>query len=156
MTLDPSFEFNPNMETQSREREATLIENCVNDETQWSLTLGKGTGRDGETVINGVSLDSLTTVPVPVTLQSSVRSAARTSGDALPAIQVSNEFERLSLDVNGEALNVEDGRVEGAEGTVEGTVEDESSSDSFLGGVSHWWIYITIVLIGSRRLRFKS
>jgi len=152
MTLDPSFEFNPNMEPQSRDREATLVENCVNDETQWSLTLGKGTGRDGETVINGVSLNSPTTVPVPVTLQSSVRSAARTSGDALPAIQVSNEFERLSLDVNGEALNVEDGRVEGAEGTA----EDESSSDSFLGGVSHWWIYITIVLIGSRRLRFKS
>jgi len=136
MTLDPSFEFNPNMETQSRERIATLVENCVNEETVWSLILGAGTGRDGETVMNGKS-SSPTAVPEAATRQSSVRSSAKTSGNAMPEIRVSNEFQPLNL---------------GADGTV---TEVESSSSSFLGSVSHWWVFLSIMLIGTRRKLFK-
>lgn len=139
MTVDPSFEFNPNMEPQSREREATLTENCVNDETVWSLTLGEGTGRDGETVMNGVSR-SPTTVPSAATSQSSVRSAAKTSGNALPEVEVSNEFDSLNLDANGESVVA---------------AVDNSSGNSFLGGISNWWIFITVLMIGLRRPRFK-
>jgi len=132
MTLDPSFEFNPNMESQSRERQATLVENCENNQTVWSLILGEGTGRSGETVMNGISR-SPTAVPPAATLQSSLRSTARTSGAAMPEIRVSNEFQRISLSATGDV------------------VADDSSGSSLLGGVSHWWIYFTIVLIGIRR-----
>jgi len=135
MTLDPSFEFNPDMESQSRERQATLDENCVNDQTVWSLTLGEGTGRNGETVMNGVSR-APTAVPQAATLQSSVRSTARTSGTAMPEIRVSNEFPRLNLDATGELVTTGD-----------------SSNSSLLGGVSHWWLYFAIMLIGLRRLQ---
>jgi len=50
MTLDPTFFFNPDLGEQQRDRNALLDVNC----NTWSLTLGKGTGRDGERVINGV------------------------------------------------------------------------------------------------------
>jgi len=144
MTLDPSFEFNPNMETQSREREATLVENCVNNETIWSLTLGKGTGRDGETVMDGVSQAPVTVLPA-VMAQSSVRSTARTSGSALPEVRVSNDFQRLALDADGESIN------------ANVPADEDSSGSSFLGGISHWWIYITVAFVGLRRsTRFKS
>lgn len=148
MTLDPSFEFNPNMEPQDRERQATLIENCVNDETVWSLVLGEGTGRNGESVMSGRS-EAPFAVPQAATLQSALRSTAKTSGDALPEIRVSNDFKQLNLDANGEVII--DSEVP-ANGEV--TTEDSSSS-SFLGGVSHWWIYISVMLMGLRRSRLK-
>jgi len=136
MTVDPSFEFNPNMETQSRVREAMLVENCVNDETVWSLILGEGTGRNGETVMNGKSR-APTSVPVAATQQSSLRTTARTSGDAMPEIQVSNDFARLELNTDSDVTDTND------------------SSGSFLGGVSLWWIYLSVFLIGFRKTRIK-
>ena len=150
MTLDPSFEFNPDMAAQSREREATLVENCVNDETQWSLTLGKGTGRDGETVMNGVSR-SPTAVPPAAASQSSVQSTAKTSGSAMPQIQVSHTFQRLNLDANGESIDVDE-QINTNEDVDLVAVADDSSSNSFLGSISHWWVFITMLLIGLRRL----
>ncbi len=47
MTLDPAFSFNPDLDDQQLDRHATLDIRCGG----WSLTLGKGTGRDGERVI---------------------------------------------------------------------------------------------------------
>jgi len=141
MTLDPSFEFNPNMEPQSRMREAMLVENCINNETVWSLTLGEGTGRNGETVMNGRS-GTPTTIPQAATLQSSVRSAAKTSGDAMPEIRVSNQFEKLNLNADGELA-------------TDVSVVDSGSS-SFLGSASYWWIYFSVFLIALRRSQFRS
>jgi len=166
MTVDPSFEFNPNMETQSREREATLVENCVNDETAWSLILGKGTGREGETVMSG-TFASPTAVPPGATSQSAVRTTARTSGSAMPDIRVSNDFEPLNLDANGEAIESDDTDNTDIEGTSSGGTTDEdttgendvaevsSSGSSFLGSTSQWWIYISVALLAFRRSRTK-
>jgi hypothetical protein len=51
MTEDPFFSFNPDLEGQQLDRNATLDISCSLGVTQWSLTLGAGTGRDGEIVI---------------------------------------------------------------------------------------------------------
>jgi hypothetical protein len=50
MTLDPTFSFNPDLSDQSLERNAILDTTCGRG---WSLTLGEGTGREGEKVIQG-------------------------------------------------------------------------------------------------------
>lgn len=49
MTLDPVFSFNSDMGDQALDRNARLVMDC----NQWSLTLGSGTGREGELVISG-------------------------------------------------------------------------------------------------------
>ncbi|MEK6675726.1 MAG: DUF2330 domain-containing protein [Planctomycetota bacterium] len=49
MTLDPIFSFNPDLPDQRLDRNAKLDVRCG----LWSLTLGEGTGRDGELVIEG-------------------------------------------------------------------------------------------------------
>ncbi len=121
MTLDPSFEFNPAMEPQSRTRRATLVENCENNETVWSLILGEGTGRDGETVMNGTSQSPIS-VPAPAVQQDAVFSTAKTSGDAMPELLRVNSFDRISL-------------------------SDAKSSNSFLGGVSPWWLLLSLVML---------
>ncbi len=53
MTLDPAFSFNPDLGDQSIERKATLDIACSLGSTSWTLTLGPGTDRDGEVVIEG-------------------------------------------------------------------------------------------------------
>ncbi len=53
MTLDPTFSFNPDLADQAIERQATMRLNCTGTDTAWSLTLGMGTDRDGELVIEG-------------------------------------------------------------------------------------------------------
>ena len=54
MTVDPIFAFNPDMEDQPIDRNATMNMSCSVLGTQWSLTLGRGTGRDQVKVIEGV------------------------------------------------------------------------------------------------------
>ena len=54
MTLDPIFSFNPDLGDQALERHATLDVSCAGSSTRWTLTLGFGTGRDGEVVIEGI------------------------------------------------------------------------------------------------------
>lgn len=135
MTLDPSFAFNPNMGPQSRERRATLVQNCENDETVWSLILGEGTGRDGETVLNGRSRP-VVSLPSIATAQSAVFSSAITSGDALPDVQETNQFERISLNANGE-------------------IDSGSKRNSFLGGLSYWQLTLLLSLVWARRKQHK-
>ncbi|HNO78826.1 MAG TPA: DUF2330 domain-containing protein [Phycisphaerae bacterium] len=53
MSLDPSFSFNPDLEDQPMTRRARMDVDCNFGATTWSLTLGEGTGRNGELVING-------------------------------------------------------------------------------------------------------
>ncbi len=53
MTLDPSFSFNPDLDGQPLIRQATMNVDCNFGATSWTLTLGEGTDRNGELVING-------------------------------------------------------------------------------------------------------
>ncbi len=128
MTLDPSFEFNPDMETQARVREATLDVNCVNDETLWSLTLGPGTGRDGETVIQARE-STPQSIPEAALTQRSVFSAAVTSGDAMPDVKIANSFDLLNVGIAGE----------------------EPKDRKFLGAVSYWLGCVVLLCIFVRR-----
>jgi len=57
MTLDPLFGFNPDLEDQDFVRFATIDLQCdLLGRQRWSLTLGEGTGREGERVIEGTGL----------------------------------------------------------------------------------------------------
>ena len=64
MTLDPIFDFNPDLADQSLERRAKMHLQCTSGGTRWTVTLGKGTGRDGERVIEGSGLPPGFTPPV--------------------------------------------------------------------------------------------
>jgi len=55
----------------------------------------------------------------------------------MPEIQVSNDFARLELNTDSDVTDTND------------------SSGSFLGGVSLWWIYLSVFLIGFRKTRIK-
>ena len=64
MTLDPTFSFNPDLGDQARERRAKLTMSCGLFGTEWRVTLGQGTGRDGEVVIDGTGNPPGFTPPV--------------------------------------------------------------------------------------------
>ncbi len=64
MTRDPTFSFNPDLGDQALERNATLAVRCAGANTRWTLTLGPGTDRDGEVVIEGIGSPPGFTPPV--------------------------------------------------------------------------------------------
>jgi len=64
MTLDPSFVFNSDMGDQQITRNATLDVNCVNNNNQWTLKLGEGTGRTDEVVVNTIGPLPFTAIDV--------------------------------------------------------------------------------------------
>lgn len=130
MTVDPVFDFNSEMPAQSRERNATLHEQCINDQTQWSLTLGEGTGRDGEEVIIA-NMDTPVSVPVEASAQSAVFSTAVTSRSALPQIETQNEFTPVKLNIDDDTGN--------------------NNRGGFLGGVSYATLLMTVGFVFWRR-----
>lgn len=65
MTLDPTFSFNPDLEDQPMQRNAKLHTRCdLLSGTRWTLTLGEGTGRAGQVVIDGIGDPPFFTPPV--------------------------------------------------------------------------------------------
>jgi hypothetical protein len=91
MTLDPCFGFNAELEEQPLERKATLDVECVLGETVWSVTLGQGTGRDGELLIEGNGPPPAF-VPVELAAQSPVKLAEMLRESAVSAVVVDNTF----------------------------------------------------------------
>ncbi|HEY3242651.1 MAG TPA: DUF2330 domain-containing protein, partial [Phycisphaerae bacterium] len=87
MTLDPAFVFNPDLPGQALRREATLTLSCVDGQTHWQLTLGAGTGRDGETVIRGFGSPPFST---PTINQPAVARSARTRSSGPPEYMTVN------------------------------------------------------------------
>lgn len=63
MTVDPAFVFNSDMGDQALARNATLDASCIDDQTEWTLTLGAGTGRDDVVVIDAVGAVPFNTAP---------------------------------------------------------------------------------------------
>lgn len=95
MTLDPQFGFNSDLPDQPLERKATLDVECVFGQTDWTLTLGEGTGRAGEVIMNGTGVTPFT-VPEPLMDQSAVKDAVMLRADTAPEIVVNNEFDPVS------------------------------------------------------------
>ncbi len=89
MTLDPVFVFNDEMPEQQLDRHANLNMACTDDGTEWTLTLGEGTGRNDQLVIDG---RGRTPTSEPVVAQASTWQIEKTSADGSPIIESENDF----------------------------------------------------------------
>lgn len=108
MTLDPVFAYNTAMPNQSMTRNATLEARCEESGTAWTLTLGEGTGRDGEVVIRaGAELPVRT--PTEVNSQRSVFQLQETSADASPVVTTSNSFTPVLVGSAGSSKDNDNG-----------------------------------------------
>lgn len=83
MGVDPVFAYNSVMPDQPLTRKATLDQSCIDDATQWTLTLGEGTEREGEVVISA-NLDVPFVAPAGASMVDAAFIQERTSGDAGP------------------------------------------------------------------------
>lgn len=109
MTRDPFFSFNPDLEGQPVERNATLRTSCVSDQTVRELILGEGTDRDDEVVIRFVDepdydlflMDAHRNVE-----QSAVRQRATLSTSGPPQIEEENKFDTVEV---GKQIVTDDG-----------------------------------------------
>ncbi len=144
MTLDPTFDYNSQMGDQSEERRATLSASCGDNGTEWTLTLGAGTGREGEVVIDALSDIPFGPIPVEVTEQAATFTIARTTAAALPDITAQNDFS--VVEINGGSRGG---------GSATGGTTTGVSVSSGSGGVS-WYIGGLLVIAGLRRRRGVS
>lgn len=100
MDMNPEFTFNTAMEDQQLTRNATLTASCTNEQTNWTLKLGKGTGRDDELVIDAWQ-------EIPFNAVADTQSASwrveKTSATADPVLLAKNDFEVVSLGTKVEA-----------------------------------------------------
>jgi hypothetical protein len=99
MTLDPTFVFNTSMPDQPIERQARLDIGCGDNGTEWRLTLGSGTGRNGEVVIEANRFVPSFAAPADVSDQATTFSVQRTTASAPPVILAQSDFE--VLEING-------------------------------------------------------
>lgn len=138
MTLDPIFSYNADMGDQSALRQATMDMSCGENGTEWSLTLGPGTGREGETVI--VANQPVPIAPPPeAAQQSSTWLIERTSGDAAPEVTLQNTFEVLAINT-----------------VVPTDVGDGDDDDGFLGAGGPGWLAVLLLAAGVRHRRSQA
>ncbi|MBX2878478.1 MAG: DUF2330 domain-containing protein [Granulosicoccus sp.] len=131
MTLDPFFSYNADMPAQAQTREALMELSCGDNGTQWSLTLGAGTGREGETVI--VANQPTPFSPPPeVTQQEATWLIERTSGDADPEVTRKNDFAVLAINTS---------------------MSEDDDDGGFLGAAGAAWLMLLIATAG---LRFRK
>lgn len=104
MTLDPVFTYNSEMPDQPIEREALLQASCTANVSQWSLTLGKGTNRDGDVVIRAIDQPiPFFSTPVALNDQPSAFARLRTSGDAAPELLFEASAGTIDIAADGSA-----------------------------------------------------
>ena len=102
MTLDPTFSFNPDLDDQPFERNATLAVDCVAGSTEWTLTLGPGTDRDGELVIEGTGLPPAFSTAPTIDQESAWRT--ETVGKSGPAQVVTQRSFTVAQTTSDEAI----------------------------------------------------
>ena len=104
MTLDPTFDFNPDMPDQAATRRATLDVSCGGDGPSWTLVLGEGTGREGETVIAAQQLEPFG-APAAASGQGAFWQTETTSADGRrPQLVERRRFETLEIAPDGTAV----------------------------------------------------
>ena len=111
MTVDPIFAFNPDLPDQALERRAKLDVDCGRS---WSLTLGAGTGRAGERVIEGSGYPPGFFTAPPNIEQDSVWRTEMTRASGQPVLISQKQFPLAQL---GEDDTGVGGRVECGAGT---------------------------------------
>lgn len=92
MTVDPIFSFNPDLDDQPLERAARMDVACGAAGTSWSVTLGAGTGRDGEVVIDGTGLPPGFRAPIPVIEQDAFWRTETMSTSGAPEVLEQKSF----------------------------------------------------------------
>ncbi len=144
MTLDPVFAFNPSMGDQVRTRQATLDLACTDAGTEWQLTLGEGTDRNGEVVAQGISDEGVPFAPpADLVAQRAVFRAEDTS-ESLPVAVTTNNFVPVSAGGIVTAF-------EAVDTTPIDIVEPSSSGGSGSAGLL---LLSALSLLGIRRQRF--
>ena len=137
MTVDPTFNYNSDMPGQPLAREALLSASCDANVSNWTLTLGEGTGRAGEVVISATDQPiPFAGTPQPVDDQPAAFVRQRTSADAAPELL----FEATSSTVQIAA----DGSSSGGSDIL--TVAVDEDSDGFLGALGLEWIALMTLL----------
>ena len=139
MTLDPTFDYNSQMPDQPVDRRATLNAACGDNGTEWTLTLGAGTGREGEVVIDANSDIPFGPVPVEVRDQAATFTIERTAAAALPDVTAQNDF--AVVEING-----------GSSGAVSGGSTTIVTSSGGSGSVN-WYLLALPGLLRIRRRR---
>jgi len=137
MTADPTFNYNSAMPEQPRTRTATLNASCENDVSHWSLTLGEGTGREGERVleVSGQPIP-VGVLPEPINDQPAAFLRQKTSADAAPELIYQVELNVLDIAADGSF----------------GPVQSESNSDDggFLGALGLGWFLLAVTALWTR------
>lgn len=161
MTLDPTFNYNPTMPDQSRIREATVNASCNNGVSNWTLTLGEGTGRNGETVmdVSGQPIPGFgIPTPQPIDDQPATFVRQRTFADAAPETDFLANL--MPMVINADGILVQSGIGEGSDPVAVGggdtdvltdTVASGGSSSGFLGSTGP----SALMLVGFVFLRRK-
>lgn len=98
MTVDPVFDFNPDLPDQPLQRRATLRYTCQNPDHQWELVLGQGTGRDGEMVICGNGDPLGFGAPLPEVGQSAIGRSLRMTTTGPGEMITDYEFDVVHID----------------------------------------------------------
>jgi len=140
MTVDPAFVFNTDMSDQPLERTAVLNMECIDDTTNWSLTLGAGTERVGEVVIEAVGPVPFFT-PLPLLDQQASYRLEATAVSGLPDVRTVRSF--------GVASRSEDG-------SWGETGADPASSGSSSGGGAFGLPILLLALFGGLLVTFRS
>lgn len=89
MTVDPTFAFNAEIPDQPLERRATMNVTCGQG---WSLTLGSGTGREGEKVIEGDGNPPGFFLPAPTIEQDASWKIERIATTGAPTVIAEKQF----------------------------------------------------------------
>lgn len=104
MTKDPLFKFKADLAEQPLEREALLDVKCnlvlAPSKSEWTFTLGKGTGRDGEVIMEGIGLPPTYYDSPPVINQENIWKAENLNATGEDKIFVQNQFKTVQLESN--------------------------------------------------------
>lgn len=146
MTADPTFVYNAAMDDQPLTRRALLETSCENGQPAWTLTLGEGTGREGEVVITAAQPVPFS-APVQVTELSAAFLQARTSAEAMPDVIVRSDAGRLDIAADGSASLTGDGPLPST---------SSSDDDGFLGLAGPGTLVALSLLALRRRRRARS
>ena len=151
MTLDPTFNYNANMPEQPLLRRAKLNASCDNEVSNWILTLGAGTGREGEEVLNvsGQPIPFTGSIPQPVNDQPAAFLRERTSADAAPELLFQAVSSTLEISANGDVeggvMNVNGNGDNGNSDNGNGNID--SSSDGLLGSAGIFWVLSGVLMV---------
>ena len=137
MTVDPTFNYNATMPEQPLLRQAQLTASCDNDVSRWSLTLGEGTGREGEKVleVTGQPIPG-TVLPVEFDAQPAAFLRQRTSADAEPELLFQADSSLLEIST----------------ASIEGNDDD----DGFLGSAGIVWLLTGFLMLCLRSVYRKN